>query len=176
MLESLWILKFEVHPSERKRGNNRGKKQCNHETTKPIDSFSPVAGSLLRISYTKKTFQKLWSIRLKKYFVLVITLLFGNAAYADGHGSVYLVDFKCDQEAYKVFASMTLEELDGQFLKGSTKLARYHDLTSGSGIALVESEDPSLVIEFTNGWSELCESTITPVVNDKKAMAILTKK
>ena len=62
------------------------------------------------------------------------------------------------------------------FLKGSTKLARYHDLTSGSGIALIESEDPSLVIEFTNGWSELCESTITPVVNDKKAMAILTKK
>ena len=113
---------------------------------------------------------------MKKYFVLAITLLFGNAAYADGHGSVYLVDFKCDQEAYKVFAAMTLEELDGQFLKGSKKLARYHDLTSGSGIALVESEDPSLVIEFTNGWSELCDSTITPVVNDKKAMAILTKK
>ena len=176
MFECLWILKLEVHPSERKRGNNRGKKQCNHETTKPIDSFSPAAGSLLRISYTKKTFQKLWSIRLKKYFVLVITLLFGNAAYADGHGSVYLVDFKCDQEANKVFASMTLEELDGQFLKGSTKLARYHDLTSGSGIALIESEDPSLVIEFTNGWSELCGSTITPVDNDKKAMARLIKK
>ena len=113
---------------------------------------------------------------MKKYFVLAITLLFGNAAYADGHGSVYMIDFKCDQEAYKVFASMTLEELDGQFLKGSTKLARYHDLTSGSGIVLVEADDPTLVIAFTNGWSELCESTITPVVNDKKAMAILSMK
>jgi prepilin-type processing-associated H-X9-DG protein len=113
---------------------------------------------------------------LKKYFVLAFTLLFGNVAYADGHGSVYMIDFKCDQEAYEVFATMTLEELDGQFLKGSTKLARYHDLTSGSGIVLVESEDPSLVMEFANGWSELCESKITPVVNDKKAMAILTKK
>ena len=113
---------------------------------------------------------------MKKYFVLAFTLFFGNAAYADGHGSVYLINFKCDQEAYKVFATMTLEELDGQFLKGSTKLARYHDLTSGSGIVLVESEDPSLVMEFANGWSELCESKITPVVNDKKAMAILTKK
>tara|TARA_B100000989_G_scaffold161867_1_gene120842 strand:- start:151 stop:558 length:408 start_codon:yes stop_codon:yes gene_type:complete len=135
-----------------------------------------MPGGLLRISYTETPYQKLWRLRLKKYFVLAITLLFGNAAYADGHGSVYLVDFKCDQEAYKVFAAMTLEELDGQFLKGSKKLARYHDLTSGSGIALVESEDPSLVIEFTNGWSELCDSTITPVVNDKKAMAILIKK
>ncbi len=113
---------------------------------------------------------------MKKYFVLTVALLFCNASYADGHGSVYMLDFKCDQEAYKVFATMTLEELDGQFLKGSTKLARYHDLTSGSGIVLVESEDPALVIEFANGWSELCETTITPVVNDKKAMAILTKK
>ena len=113
---------------------------------------------------------------MKKYFVLAFALLFGNVAYADGHGSVYMIDFKCDQEAYEVFATMTLEELDGQFLKGSTKLARYHDLTSGSGIVLVESEDPSLVMEFANGWSELCESKITPVVNDKKAMAILTKK
>ena len=113
---------------------------------------------------------------MKKYFVLAFTLLFGNVAYADGHGSVYMIDFKCDQEAYEVFATMTLEELDGQFLKGSTKLARYHDLTSGSGIVLVDSEDPSLVMEFANGWSELCESKITPVVNDKKAMAILTKK
>ena len=135
-----------------------------------------VAGGLRGVAYTENPYQKLRRLRLKKYFVLAITLLFGNAAYADGHGSVYMLDFKCNQEAYKVFASMTLEELDGQFLKGSTKLARYHDLTSGSGIALIESEDPSLVIEFTNGWSELCESTITPVVNDKKAMAILTKK
>ena len=135
-----------------------------------------LAGGLRGVAYTRNPYQKLRRLRLKKYFVLAITLLFGNAAYADGHGSVYMLDFKCNQEAYKVFASMTLEELDGQFLKGSTKLARYHDLTTGSGIVLVESEDPSLVIEFANGWSELCQTTVTPVVNDKKAMAILTKK
>ena len=135
-----------------------------------------VAGGLRGVAYTENPYQKLRRLRLKKYFVLAITLLFGNAAYADGHGSVYMLDFKCNQEAYKVFASMTLEELDGQFLKGSAKLARYHDLTPGSGIVLVESEDPALVIEFANGWSELCQTTVTPVVNDKKAMAILTKK
>ena len=135
-----------------------------------------VAGGLRGVAYTENPYQKLRRLRLKKYFVLAITLLFGNAAYADGHGSVYMLDFKCNQEAYKVFASMTLEELDGQFVKGSTKLARYHDLTTGSGIVLVESEDPALVIEFANGWSELCQTTVTPVVNDKKAMAILTKK
>ena len=33
----------------------------------------------------------------------------------------------------------------------------------------------SLVIEFANGWSELCESVITPVVDDAEAMEILTR-
>ena len=82
---------------------------------------------------------------MKKYFVLAITLLFCNISQA----AVYLIDFKCDQEAYKVFATMTLDELDGQFLEGSSKLARYHDLTTGSGIVLVEADDPALVIELS---------------------------
>ena len=108
---------------------------------------------------------------MKKYFVLAITLLFCNISQA----AVYLIDFKCDQEAYKIFATMTLKELDSQFLKGSSKLARYHDLTTGSGIVIVEADDPTLVIEFANGWSEVCESEIVPVVDDKKAMEILTR-
>ena len=108
---------------------------------------------------------------MKKYIVLAITLLFCNATQA----AVYMIDFKCDQEAYKVFATMTLEELDDQFLEGSSKIARYHDLTTGSGVVLVEANDPALVIEFANGWSEVCESEIVPVVDDKKAMEILTR-
>ena len=56
---------------------------------------------------------------MKKYFVLGAALLFCNTSQA----AVYMIDFKCDQEAYKVFATMTLDELDGQFLEGSKKLA-----------------------------------------------------
>jgi Protein of unknown function (DUF3303). len=101
---------------------------------------------------------------MKKYFVLGAALLFCNFSQA----AVYMIDFKCDQEAYKIFATMTLEELDSQFLEGSSKLARYHDLTTGSGIVIVEADDPSLVIEFANGWSEVCESEIVPVVTTRK--------
>ena len=39
----------------------------------------------------------------------------------------------------------------------------------------MEADDPSLVIEFVNGWSELCESVITPMVDDAEAMNILTR-
>ena len=69
---------------------------------------------------------------MRKCLILAITLIFCNITQA----AVYVIDFKCEPEAYDVFASMTLAELDGQFLEGSTKLARYHDLTSGSGIAV----------------------------------------
>ena len=108
---------------------------------------------------------------MKKYFVLGVALLFCNISQA----AVYMIDFKCDQEAYKVFATMTLEELDGEFLEGSKKLARYHDLTTGQGIVLVEADDPTLVMEFAYGWNELCESAIVPVVDDEGAMEIVSK-
>jgi hypothetical protein len=44
-----------------------------------------------------------------------------------------------------------------------------------AGIVIVEANDPTLVIEFANGWSEVCDSAIVPVVDDKKAMEILTR-
>ena len=108
---------------------------------------------------------------MKRYIVLAITSLFWNATQA----AVYMIDFKCEPEAYEVFASMTLAELDAQFLDGSTKLARYHDLTTGSGIVIVEADDPTLVMEFAYGWSELCESIVVPVVDDAEAMEIVTR-
>lgn len=108
---------------------------------------------------------------MNKYIFLVLSCFLCNATQA----AVYMIDFECDQEAYEVFATMSLAELDGQFLDGSRKLARYHDLTTGSGIVLVEADDPVLVIEFANGWSELCESKITPVVEDAEALARLTR-
>lgn len=108
---------------------------------------------------------------MRNYIVLSIALLFCNITQA----SVYMIDFKCEPEAYEVFASMTLAELDAQFLDGSTKLARYHDLTTGKGIVLVEADDPTLVMEFAYGWNELCESAIVPVVDDEGAMEIVSR-
>ena len=108
---------------------------------------------------------------MKKYIVLAITLWFCNATQA----AVYMIEFKCEPEAYEVFASLTLAELDAQFLPGSRKLARYHDMSTGKGIVLVEADDPTLVMEFAYGWKELCESAIVPVVDDVGAMEIVSR-
>ena len=81
-------------------------------------------------------------------------------AYAFGHGQVYLVDFKCESSAYVEFALMRLEELNAQFPKGSTKLARYHDLASSSDILLIETDDPTLAIGCGKQLSTGAQSSI----------------
>jgi len=59
--------------------------------------------------------------------------------------------------------------------EASTKISRCHDLTSGSGIVLIEAADPTLAIRHVNPWTELCESTLTPVVDDETALEMLPK-
>ena len=49
-----------------------------------------------------------------------------------------MIDFECKPEAYEAFSTLTMAELDVQYPSGSTKLARYRDLTTGSRIVLVE--------------------------------------
>ena len=57
----------------------------------------------------------------------------------------------------------------------ATKLARYHDITNGSGVVLVETDDPTLVIQHVYGWIDLCEATVIPVVDDEGALELLNR-
>ena len=108
---------------------------------------------------------------MRKYVVLAITLMFCNITQA----AVYMIDFKCEPEAYVNFASMTMAELDSQFPEGSTKLARYHDMTNGSGVVLVETDDPTLVMQHVYGWIDFCEAVVIPVVDDEDALELLNR-
>ena len=108
---------------------------------------------------------------MKKYIVLAITLMFCNITQA----AVYIIDFKCAPEAYENFASMTMAELDSHFPEGSTKLARYHDITNGSGVVLVETDDPTLVMQHVYGWIDFCEAAVIPVVDDEDALELLNR-
>ena len=66
-----------------------------------------------------------------------------------------------------------MAELEAQYPSGSTKLARYHDLTTGIGTVLVKTDGPALVMQHVYGWIEVCEATITPVVGDEDAQQVL---
>ena len=86
-----------------------------------------------------------------------------------------MIDFKCKPEAYETFSALTMAELDVQYPSDSTKLARYHDLTTGSGIGLVETDDLTLVMQHVYGWIEVRRATITPKVDYEDAQEVLIR-
>ena len=86
-----------------------------------------------------------------------------------------MIDFNCKPEADEAFSALTMAELDVQYPYGSAKLALYHDLATGSGIVLVETDNPTLVMQHVYGWIKVCEATITPVVYDEDAQEGLSR-
>ena len=105
------------------------------------------------------------------YVFLTVIHLFFNASQA----AVYMIDFKCKPEPYEAFSPLTMAELDVQYPAGPTKLSRYHDLTTESGIVLVETDAPTLVMQHVYGWIEVCEVAITPLVDDEDAQGLLSR-
>jgi hypothetical protein len=107
--------------------------------------------------------------RLLKILPLV-TIFF---QFPQVQAATYLVKFTCDFEASKVFAQMTDEQIESEFPEGVTKLARYHDLANKTGIALLETDDVHLLEQFLFSWAEICESDVSPVLNDEEARNVI---
>jgi hypothetical protein len=74
-------------------------------------------------------------------------------------------------EALKGFSHMTLEDDREQLGDGVTLVGRWNDLVSGTGVAILESDDLSAVNDFCLKWAEVCEMQLTPVLDDEKARA-----
>ena len=87
-----------------------------------------------------------------------------------------MIDFKCKPEPYEAFSALTMAELDVQYPADPTKLSRYHDLTTESGIVLVETDAPTLAMQHVYGWIEVCEVTITSLVDDEDAQEMLSRQ
>lgn len=49
---------------------------------------------------------------------------------------------------------------------GVTMLGRWHEMGSGDGFALYETDDPVGLAKYTMGWADLVDQKIVPVVED----------
>ena len=79
-------------------------------------------------------------------------------------------------DAFAAFAQMTPED-DAADLGLDVKLVgRWHDLAAGTGTAVVESASVEAVYSWIYNWAPMIESTITPVLDDETARAILKEK
>ena len=78
-------------------------------------------------------------------------------------------------DAYKGFARMS-EADDAVDHVGVTLVGRWHDVVSGGGVAICESDDVSAVQAWALNWNGVLEVDVTPVADDDECRSMLRKK
>ena len=79
------------------------------------------------------------------------------------------------QDAYKAFAQMS--DADDEADRGGVNLiGRWHDVASGSGVAIGESDDAAAVQAWALNWNSVLDPEITPVLDDAEAKALIKTK
>jgi hypothetical protein len=58
---------------------------------------------------------------------------------------------------------------------GVKLLGRWHAAAGRNGFLLLESDDPAAIYQFAAEWHDVCDLTVTPVVEDEAAGAVLSK-
>jgi len=88
----------------------------------------------------------------------------------------FMVNWSIQQDkflpAYKKWSSMSPQERANEIPAGGKLLGRWHDMTDGTGVIIVESNDLAAVYRWLGRWNSLVDFTLTPVVDDEESAAI----
>ena len=80
------------------------------------------------------------------------------------------------QAVFSAFSQMTTED-DKKDTGDKIKLiGRWHDLSSFSGVAICESDDPMAVASWALNWNSVLDLQTVMVLNDDEARAVGRKK
>ncbi len=85
----------------------------------------------------------------------------------------YMTTFTIRPENIKA-AIERFKETGGSAPAGVTLVGRWHEMGTGRGFALIESDDPVAVSKFAIGWSDLVDQTTVAVVDDAQIAAALS--
>ena len=84
--------------------------------------------------------------------------------------SLYFIEYKFfpdkRAEGYKAFANMTQEQ-DVADAGPNTCYGRWHNLGTGSGVAICSSKTEVDLYTWAFKWSSMCDCVVRPVVSDK---------
>ncbi len=79
-------------------------------------------------------------------------------------------------DTYKAFAEMPSGDGVGDGGSQINIIGRWHNMASGSGVVVYETDDPKAMAQWALNWNEVLELTIEPVVDDETAKAIGREK
>ena len=78
-------------------------------------------------------------------------------------------------EAYDTFAKMSDDDVAADH-PGVTLVGRWHDVASGSGALICESDDLTAIQPWANNWNGLLDLEIRAVLDDNECKAMLRNK
>lgn len=102
----------------------------------------------------------------------------GDAPTTDDE-SLYLIEYAFKSgskaEGFDLFANLSEEE-DRSDAGENTPLGRWHDLATGTGVAVCLSKSSTALQAWANNWKDLCDCTIKPVLSDAEFRSIVQAK
>ena len=92
---------------------------------------------------------------------------------------LYYIRYKFNQdkkvEGNKLFASLTKEQDEGD--SGNCRpLGRWHDLGTGTGLAIAAARSEADIYKWAFNWAEMCNCEITPVLTDAQCRSVIRGK
>ncbi len=85
----------------------------------------------------------------------------------------FLMTYSISEQAWEKAVARFLET-GGTTPDGVTLVERLHAAAGRNGVVILESDDATAIYRYAREWSDVCDLTVIPVVNDEQAAAILS--
>jgi hypothetical protein len=93
--------------------------------------------------------------------------------------NLYMITYKFHEskkmDGYKAFANLSEEE-DKQDAGNCRPLGRWHDLGTGSGMAVAVAKSEADIYAWAFHWTEICQCEIVPVLTDSQSRKLISSK
>lgn len=76
------------------------------------------------------------------------------------------------KDVLKGFSSMTAADDANDLGDKIRMIGRWHDVTGGTGVVIVESDDATAISNWALNWNPFMDITITPVLDDEETRAV----
>jgi len=84
----------------------------------------------------------------------------------------FMMTYQIDGESWDKAVSRFLET-GAPAPTGVTLAGRWHSAAGRNGFLLLEANDASAIYRFAAEWHDLCDLSLTPVISDEEAAAVL---
>ena len=92
----------------------------------------------------------------------------------------FMISWRIQQDkkhdAIKLFSQMTKDDDKKDSGDKINVIGRWHDMASGTGVAICESDDAKALSGWALNWNSILDMNIVPVLDDDEAREIGKKK